>query len=128
MLLLRKSDVMCSPTPAGASLAAGEHHARSAHHVPHSGTHRSKKSLLSVDKRDFFVGGEDEIRTRAPVSRPTPLAGEPLHQLGYFSVYGEKIISEFGGEEEIRTLGSCESPVFKTGSLNRSDTSPCASG
>ena len=33
-----------------------------------------------------FFGGEREIRTLAPVSRPTPLAGEPLHRLGYFSV------------------------------------------
>ena len=31
----------------------------------------------------------------------------------------------FGGEGGIRTHGSCESPVFKTGSLNHSDTSPC---
>jgi len=30
------------------------HHARSAHLVP-QGTHHSKKSLLSTDKRDFFV-------------------------------------------------------------------------
>ena len=30
-----------------------------------------------------------------------------------------------GGEGGIRTHGSFESPVFKTGSLNRSDTSPC---
>ena len=30
------------------------HHAHSAHHVP-QGTHHSKKSLSSVDKRDFFV-------------------------------------------------------------------------
>ena len=29
-----------------------------------------------------------------------------------------------GGEGGIRTHGSLESPVFKTGSLNRSDTSP----
>ena len=31
---------------------------------------------------------------------------------------------EIGGEEGIRTLGSYESLVFKTSSLNRSDTSP----
>ena len=34
-------------------------------------------------------GGEEVIRTLAPLSRPTPLAGAPLHQLEYFSVYGE---------------------------------------
>ena len=33
-------------------------------------------------------------------------------------------LKKCGGEEGIRTLGSFESPVFKTGSLNRSDTSP----
>lgn len=32
-------------------------------------------------------GGDGETRTLAPVSRPTPLAGEPLHQLGYISKY-----------------------------------------
>ena len=33
----------------------------------------------------FFVGGDGEIRTLAPVSRPTPLAGAPRHQLEYIS-------------------------------------------
>ena len=33
---------------------------------------------------------------------------------------------EMGGESGIRTHGSFESPVFKTGSLNRSDISPCS--
>ena len=30
-------------------------------------------------------GGDGEIRTLAPVSRPTPLAGAPLRPLEYFS-------------------------------------------
>ena len=30
-------------------------------------------------------GGAGEIRTLAPISRPTPLAGEPLKPLGYCS-------------------------------------------
>ena len=30
-------------------------------------------------------GREEGIRTLAPVTRPTPLAGEPLEPLGYFS-------------------------------------------
>ena len=71
MFLLRKSEVMCSTHARGTSLAVGEHHARSAHHVPRSGTHRSKKSLLSVDKRDFFVGGGEESRT--PVRKSIPI-------------------------------------------------------
>ncbi len=32
------------------------------------------------------VGGEGGTRTLAPVSRPTPLAGAPRHQLEYFSI------------------------------------------
>ena len=32
---------------------------------------------------DLF-GAEGETRTLAPVSRPTPLAGAPRHQLEYF--------------------------------------------
>ena len=38
----------------------------------------------------FFVGGEGEIRTLAPIARPTPLAGAPLHRLEYFSVFAEQ--------------------------------------
>ena len=34
----------------------------------------------------FLFGGEEETRTPAPVTRPTPLAGAPRHQLEYFSV------------------------------------------
>ena len=33
-----------------------------------------------------LFGGEGETRTLAPVSRPTPLAGAPRHQLEYFSI------------------------------------------
>ena len=80
-------------------------------------------------------GGVGETRTLAPgFSRPTPLAGAPRHQLEYFSECvdpgavigraGYAIVRGYGGEEGIRTLGSFESPVFKTGSLNHSDTSP----
>ena len=36
--------------------------------------------------RLFLFGGEGEIRTLAPLSRPTPLAGAPLHRLEYFSM------------------------------------------
>ena len=51
------------------------------------------------------------------------------HQLEYYSIYDKRdvyiqLIKRDGGEEGIRTLGSCESLVFKTSSLNRSDTSP----
>ena len=33
-----------------------------------------------------YFGGEEETRTPAPVTRPTPLAGAPRHQLEYFSI------------------------------------------
>lgn len=34
----------------------------------------------------FLFGGDGETRTLAPVTRPTPLAGAPRHQLEYISV------------------------------------------
>ena len=34
----------------------------------------------------FLFGGEGGTRTLAPVTRPTPLAGAPRHQLEYFSI------------------------------------------
>ncbi len=91
-----------------------------------------------------FTGGEGEIWTLAPVTRPTPLAGAPLRPLEYFSIKQSfaklcfasscayLIISIrrclrrilLGGEGGIRTHGSYESLVFKTSSLNHSDTSP----
>ena len=35
----------------------------------------------------FVFGGEGGTWTLAPVTRPTPLAGAPRHQLEYFSIY-----------------------------------------
>ena len=45
--------------------------------------HKTKKTPYWVS---FLFGGEGETRTLAPVSRPTPLAGAPRHQLEYFSI------------------------------------------
>ena len=43
------------------------------------------KSKKEVSKNDTsFFGAEGETRTLAPVTRPTPLAGAPRHQLEYF--------------------------------------------
>ena len=39
-----------------------------------------------VIRLGLFLGGEGETRTPAPVTRPTPLAGAPRHQLEYFSM------------------------------------------
>ena len=42
-------------------------------------------SKKEVSKNDTsFFGAEGETRTLAPVTRPTPLAGAPRHQLEYF--------------------------------------------
>ena len=77
----------------------------------------AQKSLFClVRQKRLIYGGEEETRTPAPVSRPTPLAGAPRHQLEYFSIsvivfYNIKI----GGESGIRTHGTRKSTtVFKT--------------
>ena len=66
--------------------------------------------------RHFAWRRRSDLNARAAFATYSLSRGAPS-PLGYFSV-------KYGGEEEIRTLGSFESPVFKTGSLNRSDTSP----
>ena len=64
----------------------------------------------------LIFGGERETRTLAPLTRPTSLAGKPLHQLGYFSIFVNYIIKVnntyilftsyiTGGEGGIRTHG-----------------------
>ena len=40
-----------------------------------------------LGNRPVGGGGEGGTRTLAPVTRPTPLAGAPRHQLEYFSIY-----------------------------------------
>ena len=66
----------------------------------------------------FLFGGEGETRTPAPVTRPTPLAGAPRHQLEYFSIGNYikiYIINKNGGESGIRTHGTRKgTTVFKT--------------
>ena len=42
------------------------------------------KALTNKDFSTILFGAEGETRTLAPVSRPTPLAGAPRHQLEYF--------------------------------------------
>ena len=44
------------------------------------------KNKNPIRKTDGIFGGEEETRTPAPVTRPTPLAGAPRHQLEYYSV------------------------------------------
>ena len=54
---------------------------------------------------------------------PVRMVNPPVFYLIFMHPVGWRLL-EVGGEEGIRTLGSDESPVFKTGSLNHSDTSP----
>ena len=75
-----------------------------------------------------FLGAEERIWTSAALfTRPTPLAGEPLRPLGYFCKYNipdNKVAERVGFEP----TEACTSPVFKTGSFNRSDISPQRKG
>ena len=50
---------------------------------------QSNSVMFIPNQQSMLVtyGGEGETRTLAPVTRPTPLAGAPLHQLEYFSVW-----------------------------------------
>ena len=81
-------------------------------------------------KRYLFFGAEGETRTLAPVTRPTPLAGAPRHQLEYFcigSVYDTiQLLKEraenplpllSGGESGIRTHGTLPYDGFQDRSV-----------
>ena len=76
----------------------------------------------------FLFGAEGETRTLAPVSRPTPLAGAPRHQLEYFSIgnktwifccckTSEKEVLQSGGESGIRTHGTLPYDGFQDRSV-----------
>ena len=47
---------------------------------------QKNKPYTTLQLYRIYFGGEGETRTLAPVSRPTPLAGAPRHQLEYFSI------------------------------------------
>ena len=53
----------------------------------------------------LFSGGEGETRTPAPVTRPTPLAGAPRHQLEYFCLVTYNILAERVGFEPTVPVG-----------------------
>ena len=44
------------------------------------------QKIKTCQKTGLYFGGDGETRTLAPVTRPTPLAGAPRHQLEYISV------------------------------------------
>ena len=77
-----------------------------------------------VDKRGFFHGAEGEIRTLAPVNPVYSLSrGAPYSHLGTSANMKFEKMAEMVGFEPTDALTST---VFKTASLNRSDTSPRA--
>ena len=80
----------------------------------------------------FFRGGEGGIRTLAPVTPAYSLSrGAPYSHLGtsprsvfiiYVNVFGACI---WRRERDSNPRCLAASPVFKTGSINHSDISPC---
>ena len=86
-----------------------------------------KENVVANDMQSATTWrGRRDLNPRAGFSQPTPLAGEPLRPLGYFCVCncqdkeGENLAERVGFEP----TDACASPVFKTGSFNRSDISP----
>ena len=86
-----------------------------------------KKIKTTHKKCIVFIGAEGEIRTLAPVARPTPLAGAPRHQLEYFSVcavindaiqfFSLSQRNQNGGESGIRTHGALPHDGFQDRSV-----------
>ena len=77
--------------------------------------HVRYQTALHLEKNMAEKEGFEPSR---PLTRPTPLAGEPLQPLEYFSIFSWRR----GWDSNPRPI--TESLIFKTSSLNRSDTSP----
>ena len=81
-------------------------------------------------------GGEDGIRTHAALANPNDLANRPLQPLEYFSRLNFLLLINLNSNQAILHIWRrgwdsnprplSESLVFKTSSLNHSDTSPHA--
>ncbi len=81
-----------------------------------------EKALVPVTVQGLLHAEKPGFEPGLRLSHTTPLAGEPLRPLGYFSMSSKY---ESGGERGIRTPGAFgASPVFKTGAINRSAISP----
>ena len=63
-----------------------------------------KKSPLSVDKSDFFLGGGDGIRTLATLSRPTRFRVTPLRP-AWVLLHNGVIIPATGGKSNYFLVG-----------------------
>ena len=82
---------------------------------------KQKRHLAGV----FFAWRRKrDSNPRAGESRPNGLANRPLRPTWVFLRIKNILLKKSGGEGEIRTHGPYESLVFKTSSLNHSDTSP----
>ena len=85
----------------------------------------TKKSTVILSKLRWTYGGEGGIRTLAPVTPAYSLSrGAPYSHLG--TSPQDAIVGERCWRREWDSNPRCfsASPVFKTGSLNRSDISP----
>ena len=93
--------------------------------VAHNRICCSKKIPQTLINQGFtgHLAEKERFELSLRFTRTTPLAGEPLRPLGYFSMsrYAQW---ENGGERGIRTPGACASLVFKTSAINRSAISP----
>ena len=77
---------------------------------------------------DTFPGAEGETRTLAPVTRPTPLAGAPRHQLEYFcigSVYDTIRLLKERAENPLSLLSGGESGIRTHGALPHGSFQDC---
>ena len=100
---------------------------------------RHKKTLHPLRIQGFFLAEKEGFEPSLRSSRTTPLAGEPLRPLGYFSMPKDELynctasqricLGAFSGRELAERVGfeptdAFTSPVFKTGSFDHSDISP----
>ena len=84
----------------------------------------TKRKSRRLRRQDFRFGAEGEIRTLAPVNPVYSLSrGAPYSHLGTSAYAILEKMAEMVGFEPTDALTST---VFKTASLNRSDTSPRA--
>ncbi len=85
---------------------------------------------MQIEKQDAEIGvlslaEKEGFEPSRRLSQPTPLAGEPLRPLGYFSMSSSYAVKKAGGERGIRTPGTvARTPHFECGPIDHSGTSP----
>ena len=82
-----------------------------------------KKAPKTQCFQDFRLAEKEGFEPSRQLSQPTPLAGEPLRPLGYFSKAYKIFIWRRERDSNPRCLAT--SLVFKTSALNHSAISPC---